>query len=382
MATLSTDNFNRANQSGLGTASDGETWGAGVGPVNLGISSNQGTLSVNSPADGWSLLGSQTTKPINLLLKFKISNGNFGLLWRYQNANNWYKAVMQEDGTLFLEKMVSGSLTTITSTVIGTWDISQFWWIRVVHDSANLCKITAWRDGTSEPAAQISQTESSINAAGQYGVIGTNYSSTANHLFDDLTVTDNAGSTLSGAATGQYAYTGNELSNGEIKSQATTADSVSAVTIVPVSATGQYSYVGSELSSAEIRGQETTADSVLPTTIVPLSLIGQETTADGVLGSAAIRGQGIYSGALTGQVAGSGQIAGSATGQYTYAGALLSGAIVLALQIYMGSVTALRPALHSPKATVALLQPSASAALAQPEARATQSAPTATVEQE
>lgn len=189
MTTLAQDTFQRANASSWGTASDGHVWATVAGSPTLAISSNEGTALTGAFAtDAVMLLGSGTTKPINFLMRMKIINGNGGAVWRYQSSGNYYRLVC-ETGTAYLQKAVSGSVSTIT-TASGTFNV--FVWLRVVSNNNDIA-ITLWADGSSEPGTPtISTTDSTYTTAGQYGISDVSYDGSSLNYFDSLTITDNS----------------------------------------------------------------------------------------------------------------------------------------------------------------------------------------------
>lgn len=191
MTTLSVDTFIRANQSGWGTASGGESWSTVVDSPTLNISSNEGTCSTGAFSDSVMRIGSQTTADINFLMRTKVANGNAGPVWRYQDASNYYRCVQEDGGTLYLQKRVSGSNTTITTINPSGFSTSSFFWIRIIASGTSI-KVTWWLDGNSEPGTpNIDTTDSAITSAGGYGIGSVGYGGGANS-FDSLTVTDNA----------------------------------------------------------------------------------------------------------------------------------------------------------------------------------------------
>jgi hypothetical protein len=196
MATLSTDTFTRANQSGWGTASDGESWSTTVDSPTLNIASNEGTCSTGTFSDSVMRIGSQTTADINFLMRCKVANGNAGPVWRYQDTNNYYRCVQEDGGTLFLQKRISGSNSTITTVNPSGFSTGSFFWIRVIASGTSI-KVTWWLDGNSEPGTpNIDTTDSAITSAGGYGIGSVGYGGGANS-FDSLTVTDNQSITTS-----------------------------------------------------------------------------------------------------------------------------------------------------------------------------------------
>ena len=72
--TLASDSFSRANQSGFGTSSDGETW-VETGLGTLSISSNAGVI-VSTGSDTNVQLGSNTSTPQEVVCQVTFGNVN------------------------------------------------------------------------------------------------------------------------------------------------------------------------------------------------------------------------------------------------------------------------------------------------------------------
>ena len=186
MTTLATDTFIRADQSGWGTASDGDTYTTS-GTSTLAIASNEGT--VTGGTDEYMLIGSGTSAPVNVLVRCctDTNAANMGLVGRYASSTTLYRCFLHNQ-TLNLEKIVSGSGTSLATTGF-SYGANQFCWIRLICQGTTI-SADCWVDGGSEPGSpQISVTDSAISAAGSYGMHALNGSGTTK--FDSLTVTDN-----------------------------------------------------------------------------------------------------------------------------------------------------------------------------------------------
>jgi hypothetical protein len=192
MAVLAADTFIRADSSsGLGTASDGQTWSAATGSPVAGITGNKGFFQGgnNFPS---SLLGSKTTKNINALIRMS-QNGNIdagvGPYFRVQSAGNGYFVALFE-GVLFA-KLVSGSFGgSIATGSIPSASMNGFYWTRTVMQDSH-CQIRVWPDdGSPEPGTwNIDTTDSTYSTAGQFGI--TTNGAGGQVYFDHLTITDN-----------------------------------------------------------------------------------------------------------------------------------------------------------------------------------------------
>ena len=85
------DSFTRANQSGWGTADDGQTWAAQGAVPTLAIASNVGTFTGITTATNM-LLGSNTYGDIEILLSFavSVSTDNIGTCFLDTGSGTWY----------------------------------------------------------------------------------------------------------------------------------------------------------------------------------------------------------------------------------------------------------------------------------------------------
>ncbi len=195
MTTLATDTYNRTDQTNWGTASNGQSWTYIAGTSgNSSIAGNEGQIGTTQFDDTVLRIGSGVSASIDALVKIRIGGGNGGLVWRLQDADNYYRAVQEDGGTLYLQVRSGGSFNTITSTGIGGWSTASYWWMHVTM-SGNAITVTVWLDGTSEPGPQISTTDATITSAGGYGVASVAYTTGQVNSFDDLTITDGSTTT-------------------------------------------------------------------------------------------------------------------------------------------------------------------------------------------
>lgn len=194
MTTLASDTFTRANNaSNFGTASDGNSYTyAGTTGVES-ISSNEGVINSGSGGtDALALIGSGTAATVNILCRLAAADSVNapGVVARYANINNYYRAGINNQNVV-IDKFVGGAFTGSIGTAAFTYSANQYCWIRFVLVGTSL-KVTIWLDGNSEPGSPtISITDSSLSAAGQYGVFAYQGNNNANH-FDHLTITDNS----------------------------------------------------------------------------------------------------------------------------------------------------------------------------------------------
>lgn len=190
MTVLSTDTCIRANQSGLGTASDGETYTVN-GSITTSIASNEAVVSGSSTFTSV-ILGTNTTADINFLVRVKQTSSNFdgvGPCWRSSaDGTNCYFVALYSGNILFA-KLVSNGFTQLASTNVSEVE-GVFYWVRVVM-AGNHLQARTWQDGNSEPSTwNIDTTDATYSAAGRYGMSFNQFSGSGVQ-FDHITVTDN-----------------------------------------------------------------------------------------------------------------------------------------------------------------------------------------------
>lgn len=187
MTVVASDTFTRANQSGWGTASDGETWTQSAGSGTLAISSNQGTIT-GSTALQLMLLGSNTTYPAKVKVRTsRTSTTDINFVTARLTAGNNYYRVKVQSGTIYIFKDIAGTITNLANTAFTDTAGSEYWIEFYLNGSTLGASI--WLDGNSQPGSyMISTTDTSIAVAGQYGVGCTLSGSAHIATFDNFTV--------------------------------------------------------------------------------------------------------------------------------------------------------------------------------------------------
>lgn len=185
-----TDTFIRANQSGWGTASDGQTWAlVGSGTMTATIASDEGTLSGVANSDTVLQFGSKTVADVEAVCRVTGTNftlDRLGPILRVQNATNWYQAAIF-NGNLTISKMVSGALSTVAHVAFASTN-GAYYWIRY-HVASQFHYVRAWRDGSVEPIGwQVIAQDSSFTVAGGFGMEGWSSSAADTLCVDHLTV--------------------------------------------------------------------------------------------------------------------------------------------------------------------------------------------------
>lgn len=171
MGVLAFDTFQRANQSGFGTASDGETWNklTGSSPT-LAIASNEGTWTGVTSSATYAL-GANLATDAEALVRFQMSaaGDSVGLFLRSDaNALNLYRTFVQ-NSLLTLGKIIGGTSTAFSNTAI-PFSINTFYWLRFRVDGSNLFA-KFWADGSPEPGNWTSTaSDTALTAAGRFGM--------------------------------------------------------------------------------------------------------------------------------------------------------------------------------------------------------------------
>lgn len=183
------DTFTRADQSGLGTASDGETWNVIAGSATLSIATNEGHLTNGAASAEILYLGTNTVADAEVLIRFKLSAtaAEFGIILRGDGTGANLYRTRQKNGTLNIRKTVASVNTDIAATSF-TLTIATFYWMRFRVSGTNLY-VKIWQDGSGEPASwTLTATDSSVAGAGRYGIYASPTVNTQTEDFDNYTV--------------------------------------------------------------------------------------------------------------------------------------------------------------------------------------------------
>jgi hypothetical protein len=155
-APIGNDTMVRADQAGIGTAFDGQTY-TKVGTATDAISSNEATIT-NTTGDVFEVLGSTTAGDQDATVRIKLSASTMtaGLAMRYVDVNNHYR-FSASTTTLTITKVSAGvsfSFPTVAqATTVGTFYYMRF---RVTGDGAAAAislQGKVWQAGTLEPPA-------------------------------------------------------------------------------------------------------------------------------------------------------------------------------------------------------------------------------------
>jgi hypothetical protein len=203
---LGRDLFNRTVVSGLGIATDGQTWTEPGAAYTYSVTNPEGQAT-GGTGTAYAILGTLTPLDCEMLVRIAASgtNGSFGLIFRYGSTSNHYRARFLS-GNFTLVKNVSGVPTTLTSLGIGTGNppasvafpitASLFYWIRlrVLGNSAGgtITNIWAkiWQDGTVEPNVWSVSAADATYTSGRFGIMLNDAVTTQTLTFDSFLVVD------------------------------------------------------------------------------------------------------------------------------------------------------------------------------------------------
>ena len=151
--TLAQDTFQRQNQPLWGTATDGRAWQGDANTLNaFSIANNAGQIA-NMQGTLNAVLGqpaANVNETVNGSLNhFNKGNVNLGVVLRWTDGNNWYKALI--DGThLIMLKRVKGITTTLATVPFQAKDGSMYALRFQAIGAMLFAKV--WPTGTAEPA--------------------------------------------------------------------------------------------------------------------------------------------------------------------------------------------------------------------------------------
>jgi len=203
VSTIATDTMLRGDQSGLGTASDGQSYTLNGG-IATSIVSNEAVIT-GSGGFLSVFLGTKTTADINFLVRLTQNSNPFdgiGPCFRAVDASNMYIIALYSGlGGLVFAKLVSGGFNNIADANI-TLNNGEYRWIRA-QMIGNHVQIRSWVDGGSEPGTwDIDTTDSSYASAGRFGMATNAFAGGGDTVsFDHITVTDTKASTGSNLLT-------------------------------------------------------------------------------------------------------------------------------------------------------------------------------------
>jgi hypothetical protein len=184
---LAQDTFERANQSGWGTSSDGQEW-TPFGSITANIVGNEGVLT-NSTGFPGMLIGSKTTDTISIQVRLSQDDINHGcgVCFRYQDPDNYYFVSLYQS-QIYFSAIISGSYHNFVlgGYAASTGSYSQL----LVEMSGDHLQAVAWPDHTNQPTDAILDTTDSTFSSGQFGVSVNAFTGSGGPSFDSLFVTN------------------------------------------------------------------------------------------------------------------------------------------------------------------------------------------------
>lgn len=190
----SVDTFSRANQSGFGTASGGESWSTATGSGTYSITSNRGQVTAVT-ALTLTQLGTGTGTDIEVLARMSGSSTNYtaiGVFLRGNGSNTCYRARFNTNNSaqgFGIVKTISGTTTNLVLAT-ATISINTNYWIRFRAIGANL-SAKYWADGSAEPSAwTLTINDSSLTGTGNWGIVTNTTTSGDTALFDTFSAAD------------------------------------------------------------------------------------------------------------------------------------------------------------------------------------------------
>lgn len=166
------DTFQRANQTHWGTASDGNVWGSDAS-TNAAFTIAGNTGQITSSGGTYSgFLGPSVSNAQVLMSGSQNAyaggaNSNIGVIVRWTDNNNWYKAYI-EGKNLVIQRKVAGTTAIVASTPFAAGGGVNYSIRFQVVGTTLQAKV--WQTGTVEPSSwMLSATDSSLSS-GHCGV--------------------------------------------------------------------------------------------------------------------------------------------------------------------------------------------------------------------
>ncbi len=187
--TVAQDTCIRTNQTGAGTASDGETYTQPIGASVLSIVSNR--LQVTGPTTGSNsiLLGSGVLANGDFTGRFSLSsaaNDFAGFVFRYVDSSDYYRLEIHNN-IIRISRFHSGqTILTPTTTTVALTNATNYQMHLNLNGSTFSCNV--WPDGQAEPSGWKLQVTDTTLASGQYGLFAYVSSASDIVLFDSFAV--------------------------------------------------------------------------------------------------------------------------------------------------------------------------------------------------
>ena len=168
---LAQDTFQRADQALWGTASDGRQWDgdANILTNNFSVNANHGQIT-NGDGTFNALLGPSVTNAEDVLngsLSHFDGAVNLGVVLRYQDPDNWYKAYIDGQHLIVLKNVNAKSTTLASVAFVAQDDQPYSLRFRVVGD---MLFARAWLSGTPEPTTWMITIADTTFQSGKVGI--------------------------------------------------------------------------------------------------------------------------------------------------------------------------------------------------------------------
>lgn len=191
MTQLGRDDFSRADQSGWGTATDGNAW-TPTGTGTFSISGSEGVL-VSNGSDTSAQLGTATSADAEIVCRVAVTSLNdvLAVQARYSVSGGnvtCYKFLFYTGG-IHINKSINGANSNLANFNMSI-STNTFYWMHFWVQGSNLYG-KFWQDGTAEPKSwTISATDSSITTAGGVAVLANTDSGGTGVKFDHFYAVD------------------------------------------------------------------------------------------------------------------------------------------------------------------------------------------------
>lgn len=205
--TLAVDNYTRANQTGLGTASDGVSTYTFRGASQTVISSIVSNAAKFTASTTLTTASIGTKQAADVIVEAEVSldhtGDHAGVIARYNGTTTYYRCEIDSGTTVSISKIVAGVGTDLATGSFTYATTDQVWIKFYVHGTTLECKV--WNATGSEPGSMtLSTTDSSISAAGYVGLKVLLHTTADVVHFYSLSGTEYYVNTLAGIAQGQF----------------------------------------------------------------------------------------------------------------------------------------------------------------------------------
>jgi len=200
---LAQDTFQRADQALWGAASDGQSWGGDANKLTVfsiaGSNHTWGQIANNRGNQGqgeqiYNALLGPASENVNLVVSGSVNlfrlNANFGVVLRWKDVNNWYKALIDGSDLVVLKRL--NGVTTQLGALRFTALSGKTYTLHFRAIGATLFA-SAWQSDQSEPAHWMIVVSDMSLVSGQGGVRVVLENNTVIHVASFLETVANSG---------------------------------------------------------------------------------------------------------------------------------------------------------------------------------------------